>query len=760
MNELLLAIDVGTTATKCLLLDPGLGVVAEYERPVALASARPGWAEEDPDAWWANVRELTAEAVAGASGRPIAAVGVTGMVPALVCLDAAGRPLRAAILQNDARADREIDELREALAGADVLQRTGSAITQQSVGPKLLWLRRNEPGVLARTASVCGSYDFVASRLTGVATGPAAAGPVEANWALESGLYDFRAGAWAEDICRACGVDPGWLGRVVPSASVVGTVAMEAVPGLAGVPVITAGADHVAGAFAAGLVEHGDVVVELGGAGNILAAAKEPVVDERLYLDHHLVPGGWVPNGCMATTGSLVRWFQREIGGGAPLGVLDAEAAEAGPGAGGLVLTPYFLGEKTPINDPLARGTVIGLHLGHRRGHLFRAVLEGVAFAFRHHIDVLRELGVRAERVNLTGGGASSALWRQIIADVLELPVVRRDHRSGAALGAAFAAGMGAGVLRSWSDITSLAGAGETVLPDPRTAGSYGELYAVYRSLYPALLDQQHTLARWRLFLYGPAHRAQMLAKAQGGRALALREVGAELYLCAQRDACPDALGLAPLGIADRLGQREDLLGPRAGQEEHSIIVAQNQILAAHRPVSDDGGLQRVMRAGAGLEGASGDRSQAEDRQPDRPYVSGVAMQPPDHHSCQTGYLSLQSHQVTDARLIEPPAVVDDEHVARRRRFKRLQEDVDAASVPGGTDAPGHAGAGHHRAQERGSAAHGDPGAYTRVGDVGCGEGREPVLQHLVIHDEVSSLRWPRGWTGPGRQPFDHMVLV
>jgi hypothetical protein len=195
-------------------------------------------------------------------------------------------------------------------------------------------------------------------------------------------------------------------------------------------------------------------------------------VDERLYLDHHLVPGVWVPNGCMATTGSLVRWFQREIAAGAPLEALDAEAADAGPGAGGLVLTPYFLGEKTPLNDPLARGIVVGLHLGHRRGHLFRAVLEGVAFAFRHHVDVLRELGVRAQRVSLTGGCASSALWRQIIADVLALPVVRRDNRSGAALGAAFAAGMGAGVLGSWSDITRLAGAGETTAPDPRTVGS------------------------------------------------------------------------------------------------------------------------------------------------------------------------------------------------------------------------------------------------------------------------------------------------
>ena len=152
---------------------------------------------------------------------------------------------------------------------------------------------------------------------------------------------------------------------------------------LRGVPVVAGGADHVAGALAASLVADGDVVVELGGAGNILVRSAEPIVDDRLFLDYHLVPGAWVPNGCMAATGSLVRWFQREIGGGASLAGLDAEAALAGAGAGGLVLTPYFLGEKTPVNDPLARGALVGLHLGHGRGHLFRAVLEGPRSASR-----------------------------------------------------------------------------------------------------------------------------------------------------------------------------------------------------------------------------------------------------------------------------------------------------------------------------------------------------------------------------------------
>jgi len=489
---LLLGLDIGTTATKCVLVDPGRGVIAADARPVALASAHAGWAEEDPATWWRNACELIPVVLgaAGRAGADLGGIGVSGMVPALVCLDEAGRPLRPSIQQNDARAAAEVAALRAALAAANVLHRTGSAITQQSVGPKVAWLREHEPEVLWQTAAICGSYDFVVRRLT---AGPA---PVEANWALESGLYDFRAGRWAADICQAAQVDPGWLGPVAPAATVLGAVACAELPGLRGVPVVAGGADHVAGALAAGLVADGDVVAELGGAGNILVRSAAPIVDERLFLDYHLIPGAWVPNGCMATTGSLVRWFQREIGAGASLAALDAEAAQAGPGASGLVLTPYFLGEKTPVNDPLARGALVGLHLGHGRGHLFRAVLEGTAFGFAHNADVLRDLGARLEEVKLTGGGSRSALWRQILADVLGLPVTHSDRDHGAALAAAFAAGMATGAFASWGAIAGLTTVAGRTEPDPRTAGRYAELYAVYRSLYPALLEQQHTLAR------------------------------------------------------------------------------------------------------------------------------------------------------------------------------------------------------------------------------------------------------------------------
>jgi len=493
MASLLLGFDIGTTATKGLVLDPQRGVLAAGSAAVTLHTPRAGWAEEDPEEWWGNLQRLATELLGGAgvSASSVRAVGLSGMVPALLCLDEAGRPLRRSIQQNDARAVPEIAESGKVLPAADLLRRTGSPLSQQSIGPKLLWLRRHEPEVIARTAHICGSYDFIRRRLTGDQV-------LEANWALESGLYDLSTRDWAPDLGAAFGVDHSWLGPVRSSAAVVGQVSAAALPQLAGAVVVAGCADHVAGAFAAGLTTPGEVVVELGGSGNVLAMVPRPLTDPRLYLDFHLIPGAFVLNGCMATTGSLVRWFSRELAPGVPLEALDAEADAAGLGAGGLVALPYYLGEKTPLNDPLARGVFAGLHLGHTRGHLFRAILEGIAFAIRHHVDVLAELGVGPSRVRLTGGGARSSLWRQILADVLDLPV---QHVEGAspALGAAYAAGVGAGLVSGWEGIAGFTRVADTTEPVAVRAARYQELYAIYRSLYPATADQQHALARFSL---------------------------------------------------------------------------------------------------------------------------------------------------------------------------------------------------------------------------------------------------------------------
>lgn len=474
----LLGIDIGTTATKGVVLDSARGLVAEADRPVALHADRPGWAEEEVDDWWANLVSLSREL---ADGREIAAIGVSGMVPTVVLQDADGRPIRRSIQQNDARAGVEIEELRRRLAGSRVLERTGSSITQQSVAPTVMWLQRHETDSWARTRTVAGSYDTIVRMLTGERS-------IEANWALESGLFDLETHDWAPDVLDAAGLDPELLPPVRRPEEIVGVLTEAAATdtGLRpGTPVVAGSADHVGSVLAAGLVREGDLLVKLGGAGDILLTTAEPIIDGRLYLDNHLVPGLYLPNGCMATSGSFIRWFQATLAGGASLDRLDAEAAAVAPGAGGVVALPYMLGEKTPIHDPDARGAFIGLTLATERGHLFRAVLEGIAFGFRHHLDVFAELGQVPQRVRVTNGGARSRLWKQVTADVIGLPLEDLRSHPGSALAAAFVAGVGVGVFTSWGEIERFVEVGETI--EPREHDGYERPYRTFRALYPAL---------------------------------------------------------------------------------------------------------------------------------------------------------------------------------------------------------------------------------------------------------------------------------
>lgn len=488
MTDLLLGVDIGTTATKVTVATADGAVLAEASAPAALSSPRPGWAEEDPAQWWDNLCALVPR-VLGAADR-VAAVGVSGMVPTLICADRDGTPLRPSIQQNDARAAAEIDALRAELSGARVLERTGSAITAQSIGPKLRWLAAHEPEVVDRAAWLGGSYDWVVERLTGHVG-------VERNWALESGLYDLTAEDWAADVCAASGLDPARLGPVRSSHELVGEVTgrAAAATGLrAGTPVSAGAADHVASAFSAGVVTEGDLLVKLGGAGDILLDVAAPVVDERVFLDASLVPGRWLLNGCMAASGSVLRWFAAQLAGGADFAALDAQAEALPAGSDGLICLPYFLGEKSPIQDPRARGAYVGLHLGHTRAHLWRASLEAIAFGFAHHVEVFAERGLPVGGVRVTNGGSRSRLWRQIVADVLGRPLASIVRHPGSGLGAAFAAGVGAGLL-DWPHIARFVTVDELIEPDPARHERYRELYAVYRDLYPALAATSHRLA-------------------------------------------------------------------------------------------------------------------------------------------------------------------------------------------------------------------------------------------------------------------------
>lgn len=485
--EYVIGIDIGTTGTKAIVLHAERGIVAESVAPATLRSPQLGWAEEEPREWWGNIAPIVAACLKQARLAPsqIAAVGISGMVPTLILLDEHGQVLRPSIQQNDARAYREISAFESQFQPDDVLARTGSAVTQQSIGPKLLWLVHHEPECMSRARHVMGSYDYLVYRLTGQFS-------CERNWALESGLFDLTRQDWDDPLLEFSRIDRSWLGKVHWPSEVVGGVTPEAARevGLAaGTPVVAGSADHIASAFSAGLKAPGDLLVKLGGAGDILFSLDQLFVDRRLFLDYHVIPGKYLVNGCMASSGSLIKWFQQQFAAQSDYAALDREAAGIPAGSQGLVLLPYFLGEKTPINDPLARGVLFGLTLSHTRAHVYRAILEGIAFGFRHHLEVLGERGLTATRARVTNGGAQSRLWKQVTADILGVPLEQIAAHPGSSLGAAFVAGKGAGLFAEWGEIERFISIHAVVTPDPAAHARYAELFELYRRLYLDLKD-------------------------------------------------------------------------------------------------------------------------------------------------------------------------------------------------------------------------------------------------------------------------------
>ena len=491
-SRYVLGIDVGTTALKAIALERERGIVAQAELPHELRSLHPGWAEEDSERWWTTTCEAICTLLTVIPAQEIEAIGVSGMVPAMVMLDASGMPLRPGIQQNDARAITEVEELRAAVNLDEFLSITGCIPNQQSIDTKWRWLQRHEPEVIERAAHVCGSYDFIVYRLTGHYS-------LEENWAAESGLYDVVQHRWHLPYLEHAAIAPSLLPPVHQPIEIVAGVSEEVAKstGLrAGTPVVAGSADHVAAALASGLTQSGDILLKFGGAGDILYCDARPEPDPHFYFDYHDIPGLTLINGCMASSGSLVKWFSNELAGGMAPRVLDSEAQAIAPGAGGVIVLPYFLGEKTPIFDPAARGVFAGVMLHHTRAHLYRAILEAVCYGFAHHLALLREAGRPVRRVVAADGGSRSALWMQIAADVIDLPVQVVAGEAASALGAAYVAAMGAGMFADWGDIARFISQGPVYHPQSAVVPRYRKGFALYRELYTRLQSYLPELAQ------------------------------------------------------------------------------------------------------------------------------------------------------------------------------------------------------------------------------------------------------------------------
>lgn len=490
----LMGIDVGTTATKIILIDLEGHVVASVEKSSTLLSQYAGWAEEDANQWWKNVCEGVPECIQKAGIHPsqIGAVGTSGMVPTIVLLDKTGRVLRNSIQQNDARAVDEIEYLQSQTDAADILRRTGSAITQQTIGTKILWLRKHEPQVLEQAVHLMGSYEFIAHRLTG-------AFYIERNWALESGYFDLYKEDWDDELLKLSTIDRSLLANAYWPAEIIGQVTKDAaaLTGLKeGTPVVAGSADHIASSFSSGLKDPGDLLVKLGGAGDIMISLDKVLVDERLFLDYHDIPGKFIASGCMASSGSLIKWFRNQFAPEASYAELDAAAEAVPAGSNELILLPYFLGEKTPLQDPLARGTLVGLTLTHTQAHVYRAVLEGISYGFYHHLKVFAEHGMRPVHARCANGGARSVLWKQVTADVLGIRLEQVADHPGSSLGAAFCAGMGVGAFSRWDEVERYIKISTVTVPNLENHARYEQLFILYREIYESLKDKFPKLAK------------------------------------------------------------------------------------------------------------------------------------------------------------------------------------------------------------------------------------------------------------------------
>jgi xylulokinase len=458
--SVLVGLDVGTTSAKAIAITPEGDVVASAEEGYPLMTPHPGWSEQDPDDW---VR-ASEKALAGV-GVDALRVGLSGQMHGLVCLDARDRVLRPAILWNDQRTGAECAEIEDLLGLERLISLTGNRALPGFTAPKLLWMRRHEPDLFARIRRIVLPKDYVRFRLTG-------------EWAIDvadaSGtlLFDVAHRCWSDDMLSALEIPRDWLPPVHESTEIAGA------------------GDQQAAALGVGVIEPGTVSVVLGTSGVVFAALPRYAHDSeaRVHAFCHAVPDTWEAMGVMLNAAGSLRWFRDVLAAGTPFDELVSDAGRWEPGAEGLTFLPYLQGERTPHADPEARGSFTGLSLRHDRGALVRAVLEGVAYGLRDSLELLRELGVTPEQSRVSGGGARSRLWLEIVASVLGLPVELTVVEEGSAYGAALLAGIAEGVFTDARQaIGSCVRVGETVEPNPDWAPAYEDGYARYRALYPAV---------------------------------------------------------------------------------------------------------------------------------------------------------------------------------------------------------------------------------------------------------------------------------
>jgi xylulokinase len=496
MKDLLLGIDVGTYSSKATLTNLEGNVLRSAVVPHDISIPHPGHVEQDADqVWWRDLCHLCAAVLEGTSfhARDIAGVGVSAIGPCLLPLDRAMQPLRPGILYGvDVRAHREIDELQGRLGQDAVRHHSLMDFTSQAVGPKMLWLQRNEPEVWARTAMLTTASAYLVYRLTGQHC-------IDRHTASHyMPLYDPASGTWGDKLGSKLAT-PDRLPTPKWSDEVAGEIHQEAAraTGLAvGTPVAVGAVDALSEAISVGVTQPGDLMVMYGSTTFFVLVQEQSTPDPRVWTVAGAYPGHYNLAAGMSTTGSLTHWFKGELArdlgdGGYDVLFKSAEGIDAG--SNGLLVLPYFSGERTPVNDPKASGVIAGLSLTHSREHLFRAVLEGVGYGVRHNLETFHRIGAPVRRVVAVGGGSQSDTWLQIVSDITGVQQIVPAISLGASYGDAFLAGCAAGRLRR-EDIRSWIAPGRCIEPNPANRPVYDRMYEQYLRLYEGTQGVMHAL--------------------------------------------------------------------------------------------------------------------------------------------------------------------------------------------------------------------------------------------------------------------------
>jgi len=504
-QDLLLGIDIGTYESKGVLTTITGEVIAQVAVPHQLLFPRAGWAEHDPElTWWGDFCTITKQLLStpGVVAADIKGVGISAIGPDVLPIDENFNPLRMGILYGvDTRAVKEIDELNAKYGEDEIFNATANCLSSQSTGPKILWIKKNEPEVYKKARWFVDATTFIVARLTSrVVIDHFSAGCMVP-------MYDPWSNKWSDRFCKDF-VNLEQLPEILWSHELAGRVTSKAseLTGLAeGTPVSVGTIDAGAEALSVGVTKPGEMMMMYGSTIFMIQVTdNDQAREKRLWAGPYLFPGTWCLLAGMATSGSLTRWFRDQFapelvaaeksGGASAYAELVKEAAETKPGAEGVIVLPYFSGERTPVMDPRAKGMIFGLSLTHTRGHIFRAILEGMGHGVKQHVDLFTLIGARPKTIKSVGGGTKNSIWLQAISDISGVPQEVAPLTFGASYGDALLAGVAVGLVSSPEEIRTWQGKARIINPDEKLAETYAPLSEIYTSLYDATKNQMHKL--------------------------------------------------------------------------------------------------------------------------------------------------------------------------------------------------------------------------------------------------------------------------